>query len=87
MTSPNQASGQQKLTTTTSAPAGPPLANPPVLVEAATIASRLSVPVSWVLRRAGPRTAAGRRMPSVMLGRYRRFEIGAVDAWLKRGAE
>jgi excisionase family DNA binding protein len=47
------------------------------LLEAAEVAERLAVPVSWVRAE----TRAG-RMPHLELGRYRRYDWEAVTAWL-----
>lgn len=47
------------------------------LLEAAEVAERLSVPVSWVRAE----TRAG-RLPHLELGRYKRYEWPAVEAWL-----
>ncbi len=47
------------------------------LLTAGEVAELLAVPVSWV-REA---TRAG-RLPHVCLGRYRRYEADAIDAWL-----
>ncbi len=47
------------------------------LLTAAEVAELLAVPESWV-REA---TRAG-RLPHVCLGRYRRYELGAIEAWL-----
>ena len=49
------------------------------LLTAEEIAERLAVPVSWV--RESTRSGA---MPHVRLGRYVRFEIGDVEAWLEK---
>jgi hypothetical protein len=57
---------------------------PPLLVKAEVIAARYELDVSWVLRKAGSRTPADKRMPSVLLGRYRRFRIADVDLWMER---
>ncbi|HEX9415835.1 MAG TPA: helix-turn-helix domain-containing protein [Gaiellaceae bacterium] len=48
------------------------------LLTAAEVAELLAVPTSWV-REA---TRAG-RLPHVCLGRYRRYERSAIDAWLE----
>ena len=48
------------------------------LLEAAEVAERLRVPVSWVRAE----TRAG-RMPCLTLGRYRRYDWAAVVAWLE----
>jgi excisionase family DNA binding protein len=47
------------------------------LLNAAEVAERLSVPETWVRAE----TRAG-RMPHLELGRYRRYDWGAVTAWL-----
>lgn len=47
------------------------------LLSAAEVAERLSVPESWV--REATRSGA---MPCVRLGRYVRFELQAVEAWI-----
>jgi excisionase family DNA binding protein len=46
---------------------------------AADLADRLGVPVSWVYKQ----TRLG-RIPTVTLGRYRRYRPEAIEAWLKR---
>jgi excisionase family DNA binding protein len=48
------------------------------LLTAEQVAERLSVPTSWVRQE----TRAG-RMPSLELGRYRRYEWEAVATWLE----
>ena len=48
------------------------------LLDAAEIAERLNVPVSWV--RESTRSGA---MPCVELGRYRRYDWAAVELWLE----
>jgi excisionase family DNA binding protein len=48
------------------------------LVDAAEVAERLSVPKSWVLESARSGT-----MPCVRLGRYVRFDLVDVEAWLE----
>jgi excisionase family DNA binding protein len=48
------------------------------LVDAAVIAERLGVPVSWV--REQTRSGA---MPCVKLGRYKRYELADVEAWVE----
>jgi excisionase family DNA binding protein len=48
------------------------------LLDAIEVAERLHVPVSWV--RESTRSGA---MPSVELGRYRRYEWSEVEAWLE----
>ena len=47
------------------------------LLTAEEVASRLSVPTSWVRAR----TRDG-RMPNVELGRYRRYDWDEIVAWL-----
>ncbi len=47
------------------------------LLTAAEVADLLAVPVSWV-REA---TRAG-RLPYLALGRYRRYQRAAIEAWL-----
>jgi excisionase family DNA binding protein len=49
------------------------------LVDAQAVAERLGVPVSWV--REQTRSGA---MPVVALGRYRRYDLAAIDEWLER---
>ena len=48
------------------------------LLDAREVAEWLGVPVSWV--RESTRSGA---MPCMRLGRYVRFELAAVEAWLK----
>jgi excisionase family DNA binding protein len=48
------------------------------LVDAAAVAEMLAVPVSWV--REMTRSGA---LPSVALGRYRRYDVDDVLAWLE----
>ena len=48
------------------------------LVDATEIATRLSVPKSWVLE-----SARSGAMPCIRLGRYVRFNEADVDAWLE----
>ena len=48
------------------------------LLTADEVAERLSVPKSWVRQE----TREG-RMPHLALGRYKRYEWEAVDAWLE----
>ncbi len=47
------------------------------LLTAGEVAELLAVPESWV-REA---TRAG-RLPHICLGRYRRYELAAIEAWL-----
>jgi excisionase family DNA binding protein len=49
------------------------------LLDAHEVAERLNVPVSWV--RESTRSGA---MPCVELGRYRRYDLADVEAWLDR---
>ena len=49
------------------------------LLTAEEVAELLAVPVSWV--RESSRSGA---MPHVRLGRYVRFELPAVEAWLEQ---
>ena len=48
------------------------------LLDAREVAERLNVPVSWV--RESTRSGA---MPCVELGRYKRYDLADVDAWLE----
>lgn len=48
------------------------------LLDAAAVAERLSVPVSWV--RESTRSGA---IPHVQLGRYVRYDLADVEAWLE----
>ena len=48
------------------------------LVDAQAVADKLSVPVSWV--RESSRSGA---IPCVRLGRYVRFDLDDVEAWLR----
>ena len=47
------------------------------LLDAAAIAERLGVPKSWVLE-----SARSGAMPCVRLGRYVRFDLADVEAWI-----
>jgi excisionase family DNA binding protein len=47
------------------------------LVDAAEVADRLGVPKSWVLE-----SARSGAIPHVRLGRYVRFDVADVDAWI-----
>jgi len=47
------------------------------LLDAGQVAERLNVPVSWV--REQTRTGT---IPHIELGRYRRYERAAIEAWL-----
>jgi len=49
------------------------------LLDAREVAERLCVPISWV--RESARSGA---MPCVRLGRYVRFDLADVEAWLER---
>ncbi len=48
------------------------------LLTAAEVAEHLNVPESWVRQE----TRAG-RLPCLELGRYRRYQLDAVHAWLE----
>lgn len=48
------------------------------LLDAAAVAERLSVPKSWVLE-----SARNGALPCVRLGRYVRFDLADVEAWLE----
>lgn len=48
------------------------------LLTAAQVAKRLGVPTSWVYEQ----SRAG-RIPTVTLGRYRRYRREAIEAWLE----
>ena len=48
------------------------------LLDAAEVAARLGVPKSWVLG-----SARSGAMPHVRLGRYVRFDLVDVEAWLR----
>ena len=48
------------------------------LLEASEVAERLGVPVSWVRE-----SARAGSMPCVRLGRYVRFDLADVEAWLE----
>ena len=48
------------------------------LLDAAAIADRLGVPKTWVLE-----SARSGAMPCVRLGRYVRFDLVDVEAWLE----
>jgi excisionase family DNA binding protein len=50
---------------------------PDVLMTAGEVAALLGVPVSWVYEQ----SRAG-RVPTVALGRYRRFRRQAIEAWV-----
>jgi excisionase family DNA binding protein len=45
------------------------------------VAQSLKVPVSWVYERT--RRRGSERMPHIKLGKYLRFEIATVRAWLE----
>ena len=47
------------------------------LVDAGEVAARLGVPKSWVLE-----SARSGAIPCVRLGRYVRFDVADVDAWI-----
>jgi excisionase family DNA binding protein len=48
-------------------------------VDAAEVSQRLGVPKSWVLE-----SARSGAVPCVRLGRYVRFDLDDVDAWVAR---
>lgn len=48
------------------------------LLDAAAIAERLGVPKTWVLE-----SARSGAMPCVRLGRYVRFDLADIEAWLE----
>ena len=48
------------------------------LFTAAELAERLAVPKTWILE-----SARSGAMPCVRLGRYVRFDLGDVEAWLQ----
>jgi len=48
------------------------------LMTAHDVAAVLGVPVSWVYEQ-----ARSGRIPTVTLGRYRRFRRQAIDAWVE----
>ena len=50
----------------------------PGLLTAAYVAQLLGVPTSWVYDQ-----ARSGRIPTVTLGRYRRFRRQAIEAWIK----
>ena len=50
------------------------------LMTVSEIACTLHVPVSWIYERTRRRGAE--RIPHIILGKYLRFEIGAVRKWL-----
>jgi excisionase family DNA binding protein len=47
------------------------------LVTAAEVAEHLGVPTSWVYEQ-----SRRGRIPTVTLGRYRRYRLDSIDAWL-----
>ena len=49
------------------------------LLSAAEVAGLLGVPVSWVYEQ-----SRRGRIPTVTLGRYRRYRREAIEAWLKQ---
>lgn len=51
------------------------------LLTANEVASLLGVPASWVYEQ----SRAG-RIPTVTLGRYRRYRLEAIEAWLERSS-
>lgn len=48
------------------------------LMTAAEVAELLGVPVSWVYEQ-----SRRGRIPTVTLGRYRRYRLEAIEAWLE----
>jgi excisionase family DNA binding protein len=52
--------------------------DPRALLTADELAERLHVTKSWIYNK----VRAG-RMPHVRLGRYVRFRVGAIDAWIE----
>lgn len=48
------------------------------LLDAAAVAERLGVPKTWVLE-----SARSGAMPCVRLGRYVRFDMADVEAWVE----
>ena len=54
------------------------------LINADEVAEKLGVPVSWVYERTRERTPAGKRIPHIRLGKYRKFIESAIDEWLTR---
>ena len=59
---------------------------PVELIEAADLAARWRVPVSWVRNRTRARTPREERIPCFRLGRYVRFEWGSpeLQKWLEK---
>ena len=49
------------------------------LLSAAEVAEMLGVPVSWVYEQ-----SRRGRIPTVTLGRYRRYRRGSIEAWLEQ---
>jgi hypothetical protein len=56
------------------------------LIDAAELAARWRVPVSWVRNHTRARTPSEERIPCVRLGRYVRFEWGSarLAEWLEK---
>jgi hypothetical protein len=56
------------------------------LIDAAELAARWRVPVSWVRNHTRERTPRAERIPCVRLGRYVRFEWGStrLEEWLAK---
>jgi excisionase family DNA binding protein len=52
------------------------------LVDAASVAEHLGVPMSWVREQTRNGT-----IPSISLGRYRRYDLARIDAWVDALAE
>jgi hypothetical protein len=53
------------------------------LLTAEQLAAKLNLPPSWVRSRTRGRTPRDERIPSVELGRYRRFHWPTVQRWLE----
>jgi hypothetical protein len=54
------------------------------LLTAKQLSEKLCLPVSWVRNHSMPTTPAGSRIPHTRLGRYVRYELPVVVAWLRR---
>lgn len=55
------------------------------LITAAEVAALIGVPKSWVYEqsRIWERTRGARGIPTVTLGRYRRYRVEAINAWIE----
>ena len=53
------------------------------IITAAELAKRLQVPESWIRSRVRSRTPIAEQLPHIALGRYIRFDWGAVMDWLR----